>query len=66
MEDVTISGMQMLTSYGPMGVLLVYFAYKDLLVNRKLTEALNAFGLALNTLCVSLGGKAPLGDDCDD
>jgi hypothetical protein len=61
MEEVTISGMTLLTSYGPMGVLLVYFAYKDLVVNKKLTEALSEISMAMNSLCVALGGNKSIG-----
>lgn len=51
MEEMTINGMQLLTAYGPLGVVAVYFAYKDLVMNKALTDALNKFTIALNVLC---------------
>lgn len=51
MEDVTISGVQLLSSYGALGIVALYFMYKDMVLNKALTEALNRFTVALNVLC---------------
>lgn len=54
MDDVTMTFAQQLASYGSLGIVAVYFMYKDLVLNKALTDALNKFTVALNVLC---GGK---------
>ncbi|MFV0516782.1 MAG: hypothetical protein ACK5MV_05245 [Aminipila sp.] len=50
MEDITINAVQLFTSYGAMGVCLVYFIFKDMILNKAMTDALNKFTLAMNLL----------------
>lgn len=55
MEEITMSVFEMLTSYGALGAVTIYFMYKDASLNKKLTEALDEFKVALETL-IKLGG----------
>lgn len=55
MEDITINGVQLLTSYGALGIVTIYFIFKDMVLNKALTDALNKFTVALEVLCK--GGK---------
>ncbi|MHC1722253.1 MAG: hypothetical protein AB9836_03495 [Aminipila sp.] len=50
MEDITLNGFQLLTTYGPLGVITMYFVYKDMILNKAMTDALNKFTLAMNLL----------------
>ncbi len=57
MEDITMTGLQMLTSYGALGVCCVYFMFKDWVkaketdrVIERSTEAIQEFSAAM-VLC---------------
>ena len=49
-EDITVNAIQILTSYGALGAVAVYFMAKDWSLNKRLEEALNEFRVALETL----------------
>lgn len=49
MEDITINSMQLLTSYGALGVITVYFMWKDMTITKKLEETLHNFTVTLET-----------------
>lgn len=49
MEDITVSALSMLTSYGALGVIALYFMVKDWLVTRKFEETLSDFKVVLET-----------------
>lgn len=51
MEEITMSSMQLLSSYGALGVVAIYFMVKDYVLNKQLTEALQEFTIALNVMC---------------
>ena len=58
MEDMTVSAVQLLTSYGAMGICLIYFIVKDFTITKKLEATLQDFTIAMNTFFkVSGGGK---------
>lgn len=50
MDDITVNAIQLLTSYGALGVVAVYFMAKDWSLNKRLEEALNEFRVAIETL----------------
>jgi hypothetical protein len=50
MDQITVNTAQMLTSYGALGIVALYFMYKDMVLNKALTDALNKFTVALNTM----------------
>lgn len=50
MDDVTMNVFQLLSSYGALGVVAVYFMVKDWSLNKQIEEALNEFRIALETL----------------
>lgn len=56
MEEMTINAVSMLTSYGALGVVSIYFMIKDWNLNKKLNEALNDFTVVMNTF-IKLEGK---------
>lgn len=57
MDQITVNTAQMLTSYGALGIVALYFMYKDMILNKALTEALNKFTVALNVLIGKSGDE---------
>lgn len=51
MEDMTLNSMQLLTTYGPLGVVAIYFMVKDWVLAQSIKDALEKFTIAINTLC---------------
>ena len=47
--SVTMSWLQMITSYGALGVVTAYFMYKDMTISQKLESTLSEFAVAMNT-----------------
>ena len=52
-----MTAMQMMFSYGAMGICCVYFMFKDFKLNKEITEALHKFTVAINLLT---GGKGDI------
>jgi len=61
MEEMTMNGIQMLTSYGALGVITVYFMWKDMTITKKLEATLLSFTVAFETFL-----KVNKGDDSND
>lgn len=57
MEEITINAVTMLTSYGALGIVSLYFMAKDWTLNKKLNETLNEFTVAVETLLKLEGGR---------
>ena len=57
MDEITINAVQILTSYGALGAVAVYFMAKDWSINKRLEEALSEFRVALETLIKMGDGK---------
>lgn len=55
MEDMTINALQLLTSYGALGICTLYFMVKDWLLSKRIEESLDKFTLAVNLL-INKGG----------
>ena len=49
MEEMTLNGLQLLTSYGALGVVTIYFMWKDMTITKKLEETLHNFTVTLET-----------------
>lgn len=50
MEEFTMTAIQVFTSYGAMGGCLIYFIFKDMVLNKAMTDALSKFTLAINLM----------------
>ena len=50
MTDIYVNAMQMLFSYGALGVVAVYFMIKDFKVTKRTNEAIKEFTVALGKL----------------
>ena len=50
MDDITINAIQLLTSYGAMGVITLYFMVKDWKLNKAIKDSLDKLTLAINLL----------------
>lgn len=50
MEDITVNAIQLLTSYGALGVISIYFMVKDWSLNKKIEDSLDKLTLAINLL----------------
>lgn len=50
MEEITVNAIQMISSYGALGAVAVYFMAKDWSLNKEIKEALSEFRIALETL----------------
>lgn len=61
MEEITMSVFEMLTSYGALGAVTIYFMYKDCSLNKRLTAALDEFKIAIETM-MKLGGVSSDGE----
>jgi hypothetical protein len=55
MDQITMNTAQILTSYGALGIVALYFMYKDMILNKALTDALNKFTVAINVMCSGKG-----------
>lgn len=54
MDEITMNAAQLMTSYGALGVVTLYFMIKDWKLNKAIEESLNKLTLAINLLA----GKA--------
>lgn len=50
MEDITMNAVQLLTSYGALGVISIYFMIKDWKLNKAIEDSLGKLTLAINLL----------------
>ena len=50
MEEITVNAIQMISSYGALGAVAVYFMAKDWSLNKEIKEALSEFRIAIETL----------------
>ncbi len=50
MEDITMNAVQLLTSYGALGVISIYFMVKDWKLNKAIEDSLGKLTLAINLL----------------
>ena len=50
MDDITINALQLLTSYGAMGIVTLYFMIKDWKLNKAIEDSLDKLTLAINLL----------------
>ena len=50
MDDITINALQLLTSYGAMGVITLYFMVMDWKLNKAIEDSLDKLTLAINLL----------------
>lgn len=50
MDDITMNALQLLTSYGALGVVTVYFMVKDWKLNKAIEDSLDKLTLAINLL----------------
>ncbi len=55
MEEMTINSLQLLTSYGALGICTLYFMVKDWILSKKIEDSLDRFTLAVNVL-INKGG----------
>lgn len=56
MDDLNF--VQGLASYGALGVCCIYFMWKDCTLNKKLTEALSDFTVAVKVMNASVAGSS--------
>jgi len=50
MEDITMNAIQLLTSYGALGVITIYFMIKDWSLNKRIEDSLDKLTIAINIL----------------
>lgn len=50
MDDITMNAVQLLTSYGALGVFSIYFLIKDWKLNKAIEDSLGKLTLAINLL----------------
>lgn len=50
MEETMVNSMGLLSSYGALGVVAVYFMVKDWILNKQMKEALQEFTIAMKIL----------------
>ncbi len=50
MEEFTLNAVQLLTSYGALGVISIYFMVKDWSLNKSIEDSLQKLTLAINLL----------------
>ena len=50
MENFTMNALQMLTSYGALGIVTIYFMIKDWKLNKAIEDSLDKLTLAINLL----------------
>ncbi len=50
MEEMTTNTMQLLTAYGPLGVVAIYFMVKDWVLSKSIKESIDKFTIAINVL----------------
>ncbi len=50
MDDITVNALQLLTSYGALGVISIYFMVKDWSLNRAIEDSLDKLTIAINLL----------------
>jgi len=50
MDDITVSVAQLLMTYGPLGLISLYFGYKDLKLNRQIESTLQMISTELQLL----------------
>ncbi len=55
MEEITLNVFEMLSSYGALGAVAIYFMWKDSTVNKALTQTLNDLTVAIETLIKQQG-----------
>lgn len=49
MEELTLNGLQLLTSYGALGGVTIYFIWKDMTITKRLEETLQRFTISMET-----------------
>lgn len=49
MDEITVNAIQMLSSYGALGAVAIYFMAKDWSLNKEIRQALSDFKIALET-----------------
>lgn len=49
MEDMMMNAVPMLTSYGALGIVAIYFMWKDCTLSKKLNDTLQDFTVVMNT-----------------
>lgn len=49
MDEITVNSLSMLTSYGALGIVALYFMVKDWTITKKLDDTLSDFKIALET-----------------
>lgn len=59
MEEMTLNSLQLLTSYGALGAVTIYFMWKDMTITKKLEETLRNFTVSLETFfrCMDVEDK---------
>lgn len=50
MEEITVNIINLITSYGALGMCCAYFMYKDYKLNQSIEETLDKFTIAINAL----------------